>query len=138
MKPPEPAEMAMNIISCVTSHVEFDLRPLQADLLEKLEEPSEEYIWPRAERIVEDAIDSSWAPELVAQCEQALDKAHDALLVMAARCREAGEDLQANGRDSWIAGAVRHDLAVRTAWDTVDEQHGVEWHELESQCQPGV
>ena len=135
MKPPTPPELAMDIISAVSSHVEFDLEPLGADLLERLEEPSEEYIWPRAERIVEDAIDSSWAPELVAQCAQTLDQAHDYFLVAAAHCREASEDLEANGRESWIAGAIRHHLAYETAWNTLDERHGVEWHEFECQCQ---
>jgi hypothetical protein len=135
MKPPKPPELAMNIISAVSSHVEFDLVPLRANLLERLEEPSEEYIWPRAERIVEDGIDSSWAPELLAQCEQALEKAHDEFLVSAAHCREASDDLQLNGRESWIAGAIRHHLAFETAWETLDERHGVEWHECGCECQ---
>ncbi len=135
MKPPKPPELAMDIISAVSSHVEFDLGPLRTDLLERLEGPSEEYIWARAERIVEDAVDSSWAPELVAQCEQALAKAHDDFLVAAAHCLEAAEDLEAHGRESWIAGAIRHHLAHETAWNTLDERHGVEWHEFECQCQ---
>ena len=69
------------------------------------------------------------APELIAQCEQALDKAHDDFLVAAAHCREA------NGRESWIAGAIRHHLAQETVWNTLDERYGVEWHEFECQCQ---
>lgn len=136
MEPPKPAELAMNIIFAVTGHVEFEIEPLRSDLLEKLEEPFDEYIWPHAERIVEDAIDSAWLPELLAQCERAAGKAHDEFLAMASRCLEAVEDLEQNGRDSWIAGAVRHHLAFETAWATLDERHGVEHHEPMCQCQP--
>jgi len=39
----------MEIIAAVTRNLEFDLEPLPTDLLERLEEASEEYIWPPAE-----------------------------------------------------------------------------------------
>lgn len=110
----------------------FDLEPLRAALLERVEEPSAEYIWPRAERIVEDTIDTAWAAELLEQCERALEEARADFLATACRCDEAADDLRLNGRESWIAKAIRHRLAFETAWDTLDDRHGVEWVEFEA------
>jgi len=130
--PPASPELAMEIVSAVARHVKFDLEPLRRQLLERLEEQSEDDIWERAERIVEDAIDSTWPEELAAQCEQGLEAAREDFLVAAARCEEAADELRLKGGESWIAGAIRHRLAFDTAWETLDERHGVVWHDCEA------
>ncbi len=127
-----PPELAGEIIPAVTNKAELDLEPIRAELLTRLEEPSEEYIWPRAERIAEDAIDSIWPAELHEQCAQGLQRAHEQFLRAAAQCLDAADDLEANGRESWIARAVRHHFAFEAVWDTLDERHGVESHECQA------
>jgi len=129
VNPPAPPELAAQIITAVYGHVEFELASLRAHLLERLDEPSDEYIWERAERIVADEIDATSAAELVAQCGRALSRAVDDLVQFGEGCRDALDDLQQNRAESWIFGAIRHQLAFDTAWDTLDERHGVERHE---------
>jgi hypothetical protein len=119
--PPKPVELAEGIICSVNRHVEFDLTPIRAELAERLREPSEEYIWPRAERIASDAIEAVWSEELVEQCARALAEAHEEFLVAAARCLEAADELEHKGRESWIAGAVLHRVAFDAAWDVLAE-----------------
>jgi hypothetical protein len=131
-QPPEPSELTAHIVSAVNRHVDFDLAPIKAELLERLEEPSDEYVWVRAETIAEDVIDSTWPEELIAQCEKGLAEARADFLIAATRCEEAVDDLRANGRESWIARAVRHRLAFDTAWNTLDERHGVQAHECDA------
>src|SRR5206468_9151 len=89
----------------------FELVPLQEHLGERLAEPSEEYIWEHAERIVRDEIDAKYASQLVAQCGRALGEAVHDLLLVAEQCRDALDDLQQHGAESWIFGAIRHHLA---------------------------
>ena len=119
---PSPPELAAQIVAAVSEHVEFELAPLKAQLREQLEEPSEEYIWERAERVVRDEIDASWRLEVRAQCGRALAKAVDDVPQVAEQCRDALEDLRQNGRESWIYGAIRHHLAFETAWEVLNEQ----------------
>jgi hypothetical protein len=121
-----PSDLTESIISAVWQHVEFELEPIRAELLERLEEPSEEEVWARAERIAEDAIDTGWSAELIEQCERGLMQAHELFLRAAEQCLEATDDLGANGRESWVARAIRHQLAFDAVWDTLDEWHGVE------------
>src|SRR5436190_6119910 len=130
-RPADPARAA-ELISAVARHVEFDLQPLRAELLERLGAPSNECIWERAERIVEHAIDVSWWPEVVAQCERGLHAAREDFLVAAAQCNDAAAELQRKGRESWIAAAIRHRLAFDAAWRTLDERHAVEWLECKA------
>jgi hypothetical protein len=119
---PSPPELAAQIVAAVSEHVEFELAPLEAHLREQLEEPSEEYIWERAERIVRDEIDASWMPEVVAQCERALAEALQDLALVPEQRRGALEDLRRNGRESWIYGAIRHHLAFETTWEVLTER----------------
>jgi len=119
---PSPPELAAQIVAAVSEHVEFELAPLKAHLRERLAEPSEEYIWERAERVVRDEIDASWRLEVRAQCGRALAKAVDDGLQVAEHCRDALEDLRQNGGESWIYGAIRHHLAFETAWEVLNEQ----------------
>jgi hypothetical protein len=130
---PMPSELAASIISAVGQHVEFELEPIRAELLQRLEEPSDEYIWPRAERIAAHAIGAAWSVELVEQCERGLAEAHELFLRAAGHCLEAADELGSSGAESWIARAIRHRLAFDVVWATLDERHGVEWHE----CQAG-
>lgn len=129
MDPPMPPEPAGQIIAAVWFCVDFDRAPLRAHLLEQLKEPSGEYIWPRAERIVAEEIDAAWAPELIAQCERALPEATGDLPQAVEECREALDDLRQNGAGAWIFRAIRYQLAFDTAADTLDERHGVQRHE---------
>jgi hypothetical protein len=119
---PEPVELAEDLVCAVGRHLRFDLAPLRAELAERLREPSEEYVWPRAERIVSDLIDSVWSQELVDQCERAVADAHEGFLVAAARCLGLADELATEGREAWIAGAMRHRLAFDATWDVLAEE----------------
>jgi hypothetical protein len=122
MQPPTPPEVAAQIIHAVSRHVEFDLAPLQAHVRERLLEPSKEYIWERAERIVGDEIDAKYARQLVAQCGRAIGEAVHDLVQLAEQCRDALADLQQHGPESWIFGAIRHHLAFETTWEVLNER----------------
>jgi hypothetical protein len=124
---PENWEESGWIVSVVRRGVELDLETVKADLLEKLEEPSDEYIWIRAERIAGDSIDTLWGPTLLEQCASGLAGARDVFLAMADRCSMAAEELQQQGLESWVVRAVRHELGVSACFDTLDERHGVTW-----------
>ena len=128
--------LAQGIIAAVNQTVEIDLELVKNELLAKLEEPSDEYIWPRAQGIAADAIDATWPAELVEQCERGLEHAHELFLRGAAACREAEDDLASRRLESWIAGAIRHRLAFDVCWDTLDDRHGV--HSFESECSCGA
>jgi hypothetical protein len=132
MTPPEPEWLRQDMTIAVMRHVDFDLEPVKKGLLGRLEKPSTEYIWARAERVAPEEIDSRCGAELVEQCERALAGARDDFLHAAQRCGEALDDLANHGGASWVAGAVRYRLAFDACWDSLDERHGVEWHELEA------
>jgi len=129
MDPPKPPKLAGQIIAAVWFRVEFDRAPLRAHLFEQLKEPSGEYIWPRAERIVADEIDAVCAPELVAQCERALPEATGDLPEAVEDCRAALDDLRQNGAGAWIFRAIRYQVAFDTAADTLNERRAVRQHE---------
>ncbi|HZO95876.1 MAG TPA: hypothetical protein VFB42_00740 [Gaiellaceae bacterium] len=137
--PPAPGpspELADDVISAVARHVEVDLAPVEAELLERLEEPApdppREAVLERAERLACEAIDTTRSDELVAECARGLAGAREHFLAAARCCDEAAEELRARRGDSWIARAIRHRLAFEAVWDTVDERHGVQWHECEA------
>jgi hypothetical protein len=114
--PPTPPELADAIVSAVASHVTVDLGPICAELVGRLAEPAEEYVWPRAERLASDAIDALWSGELVEQCAGGLAEAHDGFLRAAAACLEATAELERAGREAWIARAMIHRLAFAANW----------------------
>jgi hypothetical protein len=118
-RPPSPPEPAEDIIGVVARHVRFELRPLKVVLAERLAEPDDVYIWPRAELIAGDVIDAEWPQELVGECERALAEAHEDFLVRAARCLEAAHDLEVDGRESRIGQAIRHRLAFDASCDVI-------------------
>jgi len=111
----------MQIASGVRRRIEFDLDPIRAELRRRLAEPSDEYIWVRADRIAADAIRQCWSGELEEQCARALGDVHDEFLVSAARCLEAGEVLEAEGHRAWLAKGVIHQLAFDAVWDVIGD-----------------
>lgn len=111
----------MRIASGIRRRVDFDLDPIRAELRERLAEPSDEVIWERAERIATESVGDYWSGELEEQCARALGDVHEEFLVNAVRCLEAGEMLEAEGRESWVAGAVIHQLAFDAVWDVLTE-----------------
>jgi len=119
MGPPEPCELAANIIQAVWQHVEFDNAPIRREVRRRLKEPSEEFIWPRAEDIAIDEISSAWPVELVEQCERSLEAAGDELAALGADVMAIGDDLTEYGRESWIAKAIRHQIAFDAAWHVI-------------------
>jgi len=118
---PTPPELAEEIVAMARRYLRFDLGPVRVALAERLAEPDDEYVWPRAERIAGDLIDTHWPGELLDECERALAEAHEAFLVRAGRCREQAEALERDGCESWIAQALRHRLAFETAWNVITE-----------------
>lgn len=144
MEAPVPALLRETVISAVRDRAGFDLAPIRAGLLARLmrpvgkagpvEEagqladvgPSEAYVWPREERIAEDVIDAAWSDELIEACRRGLAETHEFFLRSAACCLEADADLTAKGCESWIAGAIRHQLAFDAVWDTLDDRHRIE------------
>jgi hypothetical protein len=119
--PPAPPELADAIASAVARHVTIDLGPICAELEARLAQPSEEYVWPRAERLASDAIDALWSGELVEQCARGLAEAHDEFLRAAAACLEAAAELEREGREAWIARAMIHLLAFDASWAALCE-----------------
>ncbi len=117
--PPKPPELAAKIIHAVWQHVEFDNAPIRRELRRRLKEPSDEYIWPRAEDIAADEISTVWAHELVEQCERSLEAAGDDLAALGADVEAIEDDLTEYGRESWIAKAIRHQIAFEAAWDVI-------------------
>jgi hypothetical protein len=129
---PTPPELAEDIVAMAGRYLGFDLGPVRLALGERLAEPDEEYVWPRAERIAGELIDAHWPSELLDECERALAEAHEAFLVRAGRCRDEAEALERDGRESWIAQALRHRLAFDAAWDVITENDEV----VEEGCLP--
>jgi len=119
--PPTPPELADAIVTAVAGQVTLDLGPICAELEARLAEPSEEYVWPRAERLASDAIDALWSGELLEQCARGLAEAHDGFLRAAATCLEATAELERAGRESWIARAMIHRLASDASWAALAE-----------------
>jgi hypothetical protein len=122
MEPPQPAEVAMRIVADVAGGVRPDLGCVRARVAENLLAPDDGYEWPRAERIAVEALSKLWEAELAIPCARALGDAHELALVQAQRCLDAARDLDERGADSWIAGAVLHQLAFDVAWDLLAEE----------------
>jgi hypothetical protein len=127
--PPTPPELAEAIASEVARHVTVDLAPICAELEARLAEPSDEYVWPRAERLASDAIDALWSGELVEQCARGLAEAHDGFLCAAATCLEATAELERAGREAWIARAMIHRLAFDAGCAAVTETERLDGEE---------
>jgi hypothetical protein len=118
---PTPPELADAIVAAVARYVTIDLGPICAELEARLAEPSEEYAWPRAERLASDAIDARWSGELVEQCAAGLAEAHEGFLRAAATCLEATAELEQAGREARIARAMIHRLAFDVSWAMLTE-----------------
>ena len=130
--PTPPPELADDIATMAAQYLRLDLEPVRVALAERLAEPDDEYVWPRAERIAGELIDAHWPSELLDECERALAEAHEAFLVRAGRCRDEAEALERHGRESWIVQALRHRLAFDAAWGVITEDDGV----VEEGCLP--
>lgn len=128
MQPPYPPELASMIISGAAETVDLDLDPIKVELREKLRLPFDGIEWEHAERIAGDALRDYWAGQLEAQVARGLEQVHEELLVGAARCLEAADDLEREGIESWIGSAVLYRLAFDAAFDvlTEDEFGGLE------------
>lgn len=128
MEAPSPPELASMIISGVAETVELDLEPIRVELREKLRLPFDGIEWEQAERIAGASLRDYWAGELEEQVARGLAHVHEELLVGAARCLEAADDLDREGVESWIGRAVLYRLAFDAAFDvlTEDEFGGIE------------
>ncbi|HST26281.1 MAG TPA: hypothetical protein VLJ76_09830 [Gaiellaceae bacterium] len=123
--PPKPPELALRIACDTAARIDVDLAALVPAVRRSLRRSAGRRDWIETETLALDALDALvelWDAELAESCRLALTDVHDVSLVQTTKIAEASSALEGEGRDSWIAQAVLHDLAVRLAWNVCDEE----------------
>lgn len=105
--------------------IEPDLTDLRAVVAAQVRASEHWHPLLEAERLATAAIRERWQA-VAGDCERALADAQETYLVLASYVREAIDDLRRRGVESWIAGAVTHQLAFGLAWDVLDDLEPLE------------
>ena len=118
--PPTPPELAARIISDTVAELRIAVEPLAARVADRLDADHRQAM-TRGEEIAAEEVDELWDEAQLAHAyARALAKVGETYLRHVALIDEVAGDLEREGRDSWIAQALRHRFACDATWEALD------------------
>lgn len=121
MDPLTPPEFAYQVIADTANRVRFPVEQLAAKVADVLRNGDDPGSLIDGEELAEREVDELWYEEdLGAAYGRALAEVHQEYIARAARVLDIADDLVTEGRESWIAKALRHQFAFDASWEAQD------------------
>jgi hypothetical protein len=115
--PSFPLEFRERLVADAAARVRIDVARLVAQVASSLRGSDGRRDIIEAEELATHAVDDIWCAEDLADAyARALTDIREQYLADAVRVQEVAASLEADGRDSWVASALRYHFAFDVAW----------------------